>query len=402
MPSIPWIRFVFVMLLTSSSNISSILVPPYLHDRGYDYISIGVLVACIGIAALLSRFPVGAMYRRERGRLLCTLGAAGLACAYMLYPLATNAITFAMVQIMVGVCSGISTTINMAMFMDTVPKGADRAKAMAFFAGALAGGHTVGNLVGGFAGDLLGYDNAFRAGAAMTAASLLFLWFDNPDPATLDEPRQRHLGPALPFGQRVAASVRAMSEPKLVIIAMVQFLLNFLHSMISTFFPLYALGIGLSLSEIGMLKSVHSLVNTFARPAAGSPIKWIGATRASIVGLGLMGLLDALLPIQTMVWGFAILLASIGLIRAIVLVGNTVELASIDESRISRGLASSLYSSSQDLGSLTSPALCGAIASLVGLTAMMGTVPLAAAGVFYLAVIWQHRRAKPVSVTAST
>ena len=79
--------------------------------------------------------------------------------------------------------------------------------------------------------------------------------------------------------------------------------------------------------------------------------------------------------------------------RAIVLVGNTVELASIDESRISRGLASSLYSASQDVGSLTSPALCGAIASLVGLTTMMGTVPLCAAGVFYGAVLWQSRRA---------
>jgi hypothetical protein len=189
-----------------------------------------------------------------------------------------------------------------------------------------------------------------------------------------------------------------MSEPRLVIIAMVQFLLNFLHSMISTFFPLYALGIGLTLSDVGMLKSVHSLVNTFARPAAGTPIKWIGATRASIVGLGLMGILDALLPIQTMVWGFAILLAAIGLIRAIVLVGNTVELAGIDESRISRGLASSLYSSSQDLGSLTSPALCGALASVIGLTSMMMAVPISAAGLFYAAVIWQHRRAARVTV----
>jgi hypothetical protein len=45
--------------------------------------------------------------------------------------------------------------------------------------------------------------------------------------------------------------------------------------------------------------------------------------------------------------------------------------------------------------------LCGAIASLVGLTAMMGTVPLAAAGVFYLAVIWQHRRAQSAPVIAA-
>src|SRR5215203_3373070 len=334
MPSIPWVRFVFVVLLTSSSNISSILVPPYLHDLGYDYTSIGVLVAFIGISALLSRFPIGAMYRRERGKLLCTLGVVGLAAAYLLYPLTSGPITFALVQIMVGVCGGISTTTNMAMFMDTVPRGADRAKAMAFFAGALAGGHTVGNIVGGFAGDWLGYDNAFRVGALMTFSSLIFLWLDRPNPATLDEPRQRHAGVVLPLRERMTASLRAMSEPKLVIIAMVQFLLNFLHSMISTFFPLYALGIGLSLSEIGLLKSVHSLVNTVARPVAGSPIKWIGATRSSIVGLGLMGLLDALLPIQTVTFGYAVLLAGIGLVRAVVLVGNTVELATIDESRI--------------------------------------------------------------------
>jgi predicted MFS family arabinose efflux permease len=400
MPSIPWVRFVFVVLLTSSSNISSILVPPYLHDLGYDYTSIGVLVAFIGISALLSRFPIGAMYRRERGKLLCTLGVVGLAAAYLLYPLTSGPITFALVQIMVGACGGISTTTNMAMFMDTVPRGADRAKAMAFFAGALAGGHTVGNMVGGFAGDWLGYDNAFRVGALMTFSSLIFLWMDRPDPATLNEPRQRHAGVPLPIRERMTASLRAMSEPKLVIIAMVQFLLNFLHSMISTFFPLYALGIGLSLSEIGLLKSVHSLVNTVARPVAGSPIKWIGATRVSIVGLGLMGLLDALLPIQTVTFGFAVLLAAIGLVRAVVLVGNTVELATIDESRISRGLASSLYSSSQDLGSLTSPALCGALASVIGLTSMMTVVPLAAAGLFYAAVFWQNRRVQSTPVMA--
>lgn len=333
--------------------------------------------------------------------MLCTLGVMGLAAAYLLYPLTFDPISFAMVQIMVGVCGGIATTTNMAMFMDMVPRGADRPRAMAFFAGALAGGHTVGNLVGGFSGDLMGYDDAFRIGALMTAGSLIFLWLDNPDPATLDEPRQRRGGVGLPFRQRMTASLKAMSEPKLVIIAMVQFLLNFLHSMISTFFPLYALGIGLTLSEIGLLKSVHSLVNTVARPVAATPIKWIGATRASIVGLGLMGLLDALLPVQTLTWAFAILLATIGLIRAIVLVGNTVELASIDESRISRGLASSLYSSSQDIGSLTSPALCGWLASIIGLTSMMTVVPLAAAGLFYAAVVWQNRRAQRAPVIAA-
>lgn len=397
MTSIPWVRYVFVVLLTSNSNISSILVPPYLHDRGYDYTTIGVLVAFIGIAALLSRFPVGSLYRRDRARAICTLGVCGMAGAYAVYPLAGDPVQFALVQIMVGISTGIATTTNLAMFMDTVPSGTDRARAMAMYAGALAGGHTVGNLVGGFAGDLLGYATAFELGAAMALGSLVILWMDRYDASAEAPARKKDQGEPLPFRARVASTVRAMSEPRLVIIAMVAFLLNFLHSMISTFFPLYGVSIGMSLSEIGLLKSVHSTVNTFARPVAGTPIKVIGATRASIVGLGLMGVLDALLPTQTHFFVFAALLAAIGLIRAVVLVGNTVELASIDEKRISRGMASSLFSSSQDLGMLSSPALSGAIASVVGLTTMMMTVPIAAAGVFFLMLAWQHRRmAEPV------
>ncbi len=186
--------------------------------------------------------------------------------------------------------------------------------------------------------------------------------------------------------------MRVFAEPKMVVISTVAFLLNFLHGIVTTFFPLYGLAAGMSLSEIAWLKSAHSLTNTFARPVAGTPIRWLGADRASYISLALLAGLITLLPGQNQFWIFAALLAGIGLMRAIVMVANTVSMADMDESRISRGTASGFYHSSKDMGSLSSPAICGALASAVGLGTMLVAAPVAATGIFFGMVGLMSRR----------
>lgn len=397
---IPWVRFAFVVLLTSSSNVAHILIPPYLRDQQYDYTVIGLLVALTGIASLGSRFPAGAIYRLSRARTISALAVASLGTGFLLYPLVAEPLMFSIVQLVVGLSMGVATSTNLAMYIDSLPRTADRHRAMAFYAGALAAGHTVGNLVGGIAGDVLGYAPAFQIGSAMMFASLIFLFLDRPGQlVSVESAPAKTPSVRLPLRERLAVSLRAMAEPHVVALSLVAFLLNFLQGLISTFFPLYALSIGLSLSEIGLLRSVHSLVNAVARPLASGPIRKLGAARASFLGLGVLAGLDALLPTQSLTLLFAALLASIGLIRAIVLVANTVELADVDERRMSRGLATSLFSSSQDLGSLSSPALCGALASLIGLTTMMAVVPLASAGLFFV-LLAMLSRAGPTASNA--
>jgi dipeptide/tripeptide permease len=118
----------------------------------------------------------------------------------------------------------------------------------------------------------------------------------------------------------------------------------------------------------------------------------LGVERSSYLGLATLAALLVIVPSQSLVLVFAVVFSVIGLLRALVLVANTVGLSDLDDQRISRGLASGLYNSSKDLGSLTSPALCGWIASLVGLTAMMVSVPLAATVVFFGLVALLHGR----------
>jgi predicted MFS family arabinose efflux permease len=398
--SIPWVRIVFVMLLSSSGNVSSILVPPYLQGLGYDYTSIGLLVAVSSVAQLCSRFPAGAIYRPERARRITVICIVVMAVNYLLYPLAQSPLTFAMVQIIAGLANGVATTTNLAMFMDSLPADTPKHRPMAFYAGALAGGFTVGNLVGGLAGDFLGITPAFMIASGTTLGSLIFLWLDHPHLVRAGSLVSKSA--TLPLRERLAGTLAGFTEPRLVAISGVAFLLNFLHTIVNTFLPLYGIAIGLSLSEIGLLKSVHSLVNAVARPIASGPVRALGARRASIIGVVALAAMDTLVPFQGTFILLAIVLAGVGLVRAIALVANTVELADIDHTRISRGMASSLYNSSQDIGSLSGPALCGALASVIGLTSMMTIVPLGSTALFLVVLFGIFRKAhhEPVASTS--
>jgi MFS family permease len=378
------------MLLSSSGNVSSILIPPYLRGLGYDYTSIGFLVAVSSVAQLCSRFPAGAIYRPERARRITVICIVVMAVNYLLYPLAHNSLAFALVQIIGGLANGVATTTNLAMFMDALPADAPKHRPMAFYAGALAGGFTVGNLVGGLAGDFLGVTQAFIIASGTTLGSLVFLGLDHAH--LVRAARQINSGESLPIRQRLAGTLAGFTEPRLVGISGVAFLLNFLHTIVNTFLPLYGIAIGLSLSEIGLLKSVHSLVNAIARPAASAPVRALGARKASLVGVVALAAMDTLVPFQGTFLLLAIVLALVGLMRAVALVGNTVELADIDHTRISRGMASSLYNSCQDVGSLSGPALCGALASAIGLTSMMTIVPLGTTALFFVILFGLFRK----------
>jgi predicted MFS family arabinose efflux permease len=398
--SVPWIRIVFVMLLSSSGNVSSILVPPYLHSLDYDYTSIGLLVAVTSIAQLCSRFPAGALYQPDRARRITMVCIVVMAVNYLLYPLAHNPASFALVQIIAGLANGVATTTNLAMFMDALPPDTPKHRPMAFYAGALAGGFTVGNLVGGLAGDFLGVTQAFVIASATTLSSLIFLWLDRPHLVRAAKAESK--GEPLPLRERLSGTLAGFAEPRLVGISGVAFLLNFLHTIVNTFLPLYGIAIGLSLSEIGLLKSVHSLVNAVARPIASAPVRALGARRASLIGVVALAAMDTLVPLQGTFILLAIVLAGVGLMRAIALVGNTVELADIDHTRISRGMASSLYNSCQDVGSLSGPAICGALASVIGLTSMMTIVPLGSTALFLVVLFGVFRKAHREPVVVAT
>ncbi len=193
--AVPWTRYLFVVLLTSSESIAYILIPPYLQEQGFDYSLIGLLVGITGVASLGSRFPSGMIYRRHRAQLFTSLALALVGVSYLCYPLADNVGWIALALGAIGFGSGVATTLNMAMFMDAMPAGADKHNAMSFYAATISFGHLLGGLIGGNAADAFGFIPSFQLAAGSTLAAIGILWLDRLPAVSIT---RRRITPAVP------------------------------------------------------------------------------------------------------------------------------------------------------------------------------------------------------------
>jgi MFS family permease len=94
------------------------------------------------------------------------------------------------------------------------------------------------------------------------------------------------------------------------------------------------------------------------------------------------------------------IIAVFGTCRALVVVANSAGLAEeVDETRVSRGVATSAFSATTDVSSIIGPLVAGFVASGFGVHAMF---PIMGAGVFLLFVLsdfavrrWQRSAATP-------
>jgi MFS family permease len=352
---------------------------------------IGVLVASGALAALASRVPAGLVYRGRRARaLLVGSMALGMVAAALL-PHAHGPLAFAALRSLGGFCYGVATTVNLARFIDAIPTGRDRASAMGYFSAALAVGFMIGNGLGGFSGELLGYPWAFTIAAgnylvgALVAATL--------PPPRLGAPRPRR-APA-PSASRWAP-LRVLGQPGVLRVTLAAFLLAFMQSISGAFMPLYGLSVGLALSEVGIIRTMTALANAVTRSLGGYVTGKLGRTRVMHVGLSLQAVGLVLLASFDFFWALFFVMFWVATCRAIVLVANTIALTEdVDEARVSRGVASGLFNASSDLGQVIAPALGGAVASLFGLGTMFRVLPPLVLALYFAAMLVTARRSVP-------
>lgn len=362
--------FLAVVLINSGDGIANTLVPLYLDVRGYPVEVIGIIVAVYGITSLLSRLPSGLVYRRRRARRLMYASLALQALGTALYAVPGPALWMGAVRAFQGFAVGMSTTVNMALFLDMLEPGGNRHRHLAAYASALSFGYTIGGLGGGLLGYWLDYGPSFLCAAAFPLLAALCV--TSPPRRSETDPegaRAARAAQALPRGERLRAVWTALLHPEVALVSLVAFFLGVFHFMGQTFVPLYAQNIGLNLAEIGFLRSSHSLTNSLARPFCGELTRWMGYQRVAMIGMVVLTVALGFTPFQNSLLGLTVIFIFVGLARAAVLVANTVSVADVKESTVSRGVAVGIYNAARDLGSVVGPALGGYIAAVVGLSA---------------------------------
>ncbi len=382
--------FLAVVLINTTDGMIGTLVPLYLDQRGVPVDTIGVLVAVAAVTSLASRLPTGLLYRRRRARWLMYAAIVLESVAAMLYAVPVDPLLFGVFRGLQGFAFGMATTVNMALFMDTLPAEGNRHRHLAAYASALSTGFMLGGLGGGLLGYWLDYGPAFLCAAAVSLLAVPCVTAPaRTAPAVAS-------GPAAPRPvgwARLRALGRALVHPQVLNVSLVSFFLQLFHQMAQTFVPLYALNVGLNLATIGILRSTHSLVNTLARPFGGEVTRWFGYNRVAVWGMGIIAALLMLTPFQAGLVGLLVLFSGIGLGRAAVLVANTVSVADLQDGAIPRGVAVGVYNAARDLGSIVGPVIGGYIAAAVGLRGFFWVGPPLTFALFAL-LLWQSARAK--------
>jgi predicted MFS family arabinose efflux permease len=348
-----------IVAITVQSNSASTIIPPFLHDLRIPMAAIGSLISLGPILALTSRLPVGMAYQRDRARLLISIAVLAMGITNYFYSLAQDILVFAIVHALNGFAYGAVTTVYMAFYVDSLAPDENRNHAMGYYVGTLALGYSTGNFFGGLMADHFGYGPTFQAAALLSLVPVALLWF-------LHRPGGQRIGPTKEKSKAkltVGDSLKALVEPELATVVIVALFLNLLHQMSGVFISLYGLAVGMTLTQIGVVRAAYAGCNAVTRPISGHVVNRFGHRRLSYAGIPLQSAILMLIPFFT---GFGPILAVYvlsGLMRAIVIVANAVGLVQdVDENKVQRGLASGIYNAAGDLGNILGPSIGGLIA----------------------------------------
>ena len=352
-------------VLTLGEGSFLVLVSPYLDERGLGAGLIGTVVSVYGIASLITRLPAGVLYRTERGALLVAGGCVMSSLAFALIPLTGDPLVLSALIGLDGMGFAVATTGVLAALMERRPPDSRAGSVMGWYTGGVGAGYAVAGFLGGVAGDALGVSTAILVLAAIPLVAALLL--------TAAIKFAPLVAPADAAAEIVGGALARIKEfaraPVLVWLAFfVTLYINLISGVLFTFFPIYGLAIGLSLTQIGLLAGIHGAIAAAIRFASGFIFKWISYQSALPVMVVLSGIAVVFLGSVEVFVVLAGAWAAIGLARGVLRVASgALVLDATGSSNSQRGASSAIYLAGLDLGKVIGPLIGGASAALVGL-----------------------------------
>jgi MFS family permease len=396
-----WKVLLALLLITTTEGGLNTIYPPFLQNARYSVEQIGLFVALFGVLQLASRLPAGALYAAGRARPLFV----GFVLLFMLSTIGfaySDSVPLVLIMTMLhGFAFGGIGTVMLAWVIELKPAKSSHGATMGWYTAALSAGYSLGNFSGGFLADHWSYGISFLVLGLAPAMSVI-LGLTLPVVSRPNPPEEARPAGRLSTRARLA-NIRAIITPNLALATLIAFYLNFLDDGFATFFPLLGLSIGLSLTFIGLLKSFKSLTATILRSFAGVVFRYVHFKTLNNVLLIVWALAVFLVPTLREPWAFVTLFIIIGVCRALTRVTSATMLAEEKANdRQGIGLASGLYNAGLDVGSFVGPLVSGLIASATDIPTMFRITPLALLVVYFAAVLWVTRAARPVPAMAKS
>jgi DHA1 family multidrug resistance protein-like MFS transporter len=377
-----------IVAVAIQSNSASTVIPPFLDHLRIPVALIGTLISLGPIFALSARLPVGMLYTRARARLLVSFAVLAMGATNFCYGFAVNSWWFAVVHCLNGFAYSAVTTLYMAFYVDSLAPDENRNHAIGYYVGSLALGYSTGNFFGGLIADHWGYQWTFQLGALLSLVAVGLLWLlQSPQGGGESKVKAKDAAKLTSKG-----SLKALLEPELATVVLVALFLNLLHQMGGVFISLYGLAVGMSLTQIGVIRAGYAGINAVTRPISGHVVNKAGHRGLSYLGLPLQSAILMLIPLFTGFGAIFVVYIASGLMRAIVIVANAVGLVQdVPESKVQRGLASGVYNAAGDIGNILGPSIGGLIAHATGIASVFVVGSLGSTALFFIGVLLVRR-----------
>lgn len=389
-------RLLYAMaaLTTLSQGSMELAFPLNLHRLGVSLPFVGAAVAAMGAGQIVTRLPAGHWYRARHAIWLNSifLAAFGLTTIGLaMTPLWALQASLAGLH---GVAFGLVTTFQLAMLIDNRQRDGSMASTMAWYTAAISIGYAAGSPVGAAAIGRLGYAGAFwTSGAVALGAAALGL--------LAIAPRGHAPAEAAPPGgvRGLLPAVRGLPAPIWLATLLVLYI-NFISDSVSSFFPIYAIAIGVSLGFVALLRSLNSIIATAVRFTAAAIFRVAPPGTVNHVCIAVMAAATVGLSVTTAPAALVVAFLGLGASRGLIRVTSATVVAD-QRTRLGNrvGLASGVYNSGLDAGTMLAPPVTGLLAGAIGIPGAFRTVGLALPLLYY--AIWllvrSRRRPEPAS-----
>jgi MFS family permease len=347
-------------ILTLGEGGFALLVPPYMHSQHLSTVLIGTVFSAYGVVSLAVRIPAGAVYRSHRAWPLIAGGTVLSSVAFAGVTQTSSPVVLTLLVSLDGAGFAIASTANMAAVLERRPAGSNAGSIMGWYTGSLGAGYALAGFLGGALGDALGAGDAILALSfvPLLAGLALSLVIGRSAP---ERSREAERGAVWWHG------FRGLS-PVVWVAFFVTLYINLVSGVVLTFFPIYGLAIGLTLTQIGFLQGVHGVAAAGIRFLSGLAFRFFSYQRTLPAMVVLSGVSVAAIggvtafAVLTVAWGM------LGLTRGLLRVASAaLVMEEVGTSAAAGGAASGVYLAGLDIGKVIGPIAGGFGAHAIGI-----------------------------------
>ncbi len=359
---------------------------PFAESLGAGPVAVGFVVAASTMTGVFLKLPMGVLSDILSRRKLMLAGVLAFALPPFVYPAISDLDALVVVRVVHGLATAIFTPLALAAVAAMYET--QRGAALGWYTSAAQGGALLGPVLGGWLVDTSGFSRTFETAGVFGLLALgLYGLILRSAPA---ENQNRKEAPTV-VGDFLVGLRKVIRHSQMLATSLAEAAKMIANGALMAFLPLYALSIGLTLAEGGILFGAQGVTSFLSKPVMGRVSDRVGRRPLIVLGLVICGGTIAGIPQVTHFPGLLLLAAGFGFGEAVVTSSSAALIADLSESG-NLGAGMGLRGTIMDIGHAGGPILAGVLVAGISYTpafALIGVLQVLAAVAFVVVTPWR-------------